>query len=174
MGWRILLGLMLVSLVGNDFASFPQAQACAGYTIIVGSDGSPRQELLTQIMAELIRQRTGTKIQFSRFATQGELLAAAERHDVDLLVVAVTQDDLFSKDQLQVLKPFGYQNSQVMPAFQVATLKRFPALQRLVNRLAGIIDDATLRYLEKSLNAGSDLRDVAKKFLTERNLIYGS
>ena len=61
-----------------------------------------------------------------------------------------------------------------MPAFQAETLKRFPALQRLINRLAGIIDDATLLRLEEELAAGSDLRAAAKKFLTEQNLVFGS
>jgi len=171
---KFFLSLLIVASVFVGCGSFSPAHACAGYTIIVGSDGSQRQELMTQIMAELIRQRTGTKIQFARFGSQEELLAAAERHDVDLLVVASTQIDLINQEKLQLLKPFGFQNDQVMPAFQVATLKRFPALQRLVNRLAGIVDDATLLSLEENLKTAKNLRAVAKKFLTEQKLVFGS
>ena len=129
-------------------------------------------------MSELIRQRTGTKIRLVRFKFQDELLEAAKRKEVDLLVVTTqpttVKNDLFLEGRLRLLKPFGYQDFQVMPAFQTETLKRFPALQRLINRLAGIIDDATLLRLEEELAAGSDLRAVAKKFLTEQNLVFGS
>ncbi len=176
---KFLLGLLVIGLICSGFGELPSARACAGYTLALGTDGSQSQELLAQIMAELIRQRTGTKIQLVRFKSQSELLAAAKRQEVDLLVAVVTQtgaaeNNLFHDGQLRLLKPFGYQDSQVLPAFQAATLKRFPALPRLINRLAGIIDDATLLRLQEGLSAGSDLRASAKKFLTEQRLIFGS
>jgi len=172
------VGLLVLTLFLFGSGDIHQSHACAGYTITVGSDGSPRQELITQIMAELIRQRTGTKIKLQRFDSQNELVTAAEQHHVDLLVVTggrATRDAAaINEDKLKLLMPFGYQESQVRPAFHVATLKRFPALQRLVNRLAGIIDDETLRRLEKSIDEDGDLRVVAKKFLQEQKLIFGS
>jgi len=176
---KLLLGLLTVGLLFSLLDGPPRVHACAGYTITVGSDGSPQQELVTQIMAELIRQRTGTKIKMVRFASQAELQAAAEQHDVDLLLVTKTRPagtggGLPSDNPLRLLKPFGYQAGQVVPAFHVATLKRFPALQRLINRLAGEIDDATLMRLQGQVSAETDLRAVAKKFLHEQQLIFGS
>ncbi len=176
---KLLLGLLAMGLVFGLLGEPPRAHACAGYTITVGSDGSSQQELITQIMAELIRQRTGTKIKLVRFNSQAELLMAAEQHAVDLVMVtsaqpAVTGEGLLPENMLRQLKPFGYQEGQVMPAFHAATLKRFPALQRLINRLAGEIDDATLQQLLEEVRAEADLRAVAKKFLHERKLIFGS
>jgi osmoprotectant transport system substrate-binding protein len=176
---KFLFGMLVMGLIWSGFGELPIARACAGYTLSVGTDGSQRQELLAQIMSELVRQRTGTKIRLVRFKFQAELLEAAKRKEVDLLVVVTTQpatvkNDLFLEGRLRLLKPFGYQDFQVMPAIQTETLKRFPALQRLINRLAGIIDDATLLRLEEELAAVSNLRAVAKKFLTEQNLVFGS
>ena len=175
---KFLFGMLVMGLICSGFGELPIARACAGYTLSVGTDGSQRQELLAQIMSELIRQRTGTKIRLVRFKFQDELLEAAKRKEVDLLVVTTqpttVKNDLFLEGRLRLLKPFGYQDFQVMPAFQTETLKRFPALQRLINRLAGIIDDATLLRLEEELATGSDLRAAAKKFLTEQKLIFGS
>ena len=175
---KFLFGMLVMGLIWSGFGELPTARACAGYTLSVGTDGSQSQELLAQIMSELIRQRTGTKIRLVRFKFQDELLEAAKRKEVDLLVVttqpATVKNDLFLEGRLRLLKPFGCQDFQVMPAFQAETLKRFPALQRLINRLAGIIDDATLLRLEEELAAGSDSRAVAKKFLTEQNLVFGS
>ncbi|NOY13821.1 MAG: hypothetical protein GXP51_09155 [Deltaproteobacteria bacterium] len=173
---KFLFGLLLLSgLLIPGLAVPPEAAACAGYTITVGSDGSRPQELLTQIMAELIRQRTGTNIRLVRYKTEAELLAAAGRHDIDLLVATLgpAGSQLFKKQKLLALKPFGYQSSRVVPVFRVETLKKFPALRRLINRLAGKIDDDTLRRLIAELDDEQNVRVVAKKFLAEQKLVFG-
>lgn len=173
---KLLLSLFGLCLISVAQGQFSLARACAGYTITVGSSGSLEQELLTQILSVLINQRTGTTIQVLRFSSQEELFTAASRHEVDLLVADVESTaakQLLGDANLQLLEPFGYRNDRVVPVFQVATLKRFPALKRLVCRLGGLIDDAALARLQAAAAKGGNLRDVAKAFLAKEKLIFG-
>lgn len=175
---QLLLSGMFFCLILSGTGAATSASACAGYTLILGSNGSLQQELLTQILSLLISQRTGTTIQMVRYGSQAELLAAASKHEVDLLVAAVgpaaTSDSrlVLNDPELVPLAPFGLENSQVAPVFQAATLKRFPALKRLVNRLAGQIDDQTLERLATELASNRNQREVARKFLSEQQLIF--
>ena len=173
---KLLFGIVAACLLFSGLGEVRLAKACAGYTITVGSTGTLQQELLTQILSLLISQRTGTNIQMARFDSQAELLAAAKRHDIDLLVVAGGTTDAvadLSKQGLVLLAPFGCDNARLVPAFQAATLKRFPALKRLVSKLGGLIDDDTFKRLAEEVNTGSNPRAVAKKFLAEQKLIFG-
>jgi osmoprotectant transport system substrate-binding protein len=77
------------------------------------------------------------------------------------------------------LKPFGFSDERYAPEGTVAvaapvvrkdTLKKFPALARLINKLGGSIDDSTMKELEMASAAGNS-RDVARKFLKEKRFI---
>ena len=77
------------------------------------------------------------------------------------------------------LKPFGFSDERYAPEGTVAvaapvvrkdTLKKFPALARLINKLGGSIDDSTMKELETASAAGNS-RDVARKFLKENRFI---
>lgn len=58
----------------------------------------------------------------------------------------------------------------VAPVIRKDTLKKFPALSRLVNKLSGVVDDATLARLVKE-SEKRPARDVTKQFLKEKRLI---
>ena len=77
------------------------------------------------------------------------------------------------------LKPFGFENSSVTPAGVAAeaapvvrkdTLKKFPALARLINKLGGRIDAKAIKGLE-SAASGGDSKKVAREFLRQNRLI---
>lgn len=77
------------------------------------------------------------------------------------------------------LKPFGFSDERYAPEGTVAvaapvvrkdTLKKFPALARLINKLGGSIDAPTMKELETASAAGNS-RDVARKFLKEKRFI---
>ena len=58
----------------------------------------------------------------------------------------------------------------VAPVIRKDTLKKFPALSRLVNKLSGVVDNATLaRLVQESEKRPS--REVVKGFLKEKRLI---
>lgn len=77
------------------------------------------------------------------------------------------------------LQPFGFSAEEIAPAGTVAeaapvvrkdTLKKFPALARLINKLGGSIDAATMKELEKA-SADSNSREVARSFLKKNRFI---
>jgi len=58
----------------------------------------------------------------------------------------------------------------VAPVIRKDTLKKFPALSRLVNKLAGVVDNATLARLVQE-SEKRPVREVVKQFLKEKRLI---
>lgn len=98
--------------------------------------------------------------------------------DSDALYKAVKER--YNQDlNLVWLKPFGFSDERYAPEGTVAvaapvvrkdTLKKFPALARLINKLGGSIDDPTMKELETASAAGNS-RDVARKFLKEKRFI---
>ncbi len=77
------------------------------------------------------------------------------------------------------MKPFGFSEDTIAPAGTVAdaapvvrkdTLKKFPALARLINKLGGSIDASTMAELEKACVDGIP-REVARGFLKKNRFI---
>ncbi len=77
------------------------------------------------------------------------------------------------------LQPFGFDEpravqtsipAQAAPVVRKDTLKKFPALTRLINKLGGTIDSATMQRLEAQAASGK-VREVARSFLKENRLI---
>jgi osmoprotectant transport system substrate-binding protein len=77
------------------------------------------------------------------------------------------------------MKPFGFSDAALAPAGTVAeaapvvrkdTLKKFPALARLINKLGGSIDAAAMDELEKA-SADGNPREVARNFLKKNRFI---
>ena len=58
----------------------------------------------------------------------------------------------------------------VAPVIRKDTLKKFPALSRLVNKLSGVVDDATLARLVQE-SEKRPAREVTKQFLKDKRLI---
>jgi len=77
------------------------------------------------------------------------------------------------------LKPFGFEDrgfssaalpAEAAPVVRKDTLKKFPALSRLINKLGGRIDDATMAQLEAEAKQ-EGAKVAARRFLKERKLI---
>jgi osmoprotectant transport system substrate-binding protein len=64
----------------------------------------------------------------------------------------------------------GAAPTQVAPVIRKDTLKKFPALSRLVNKLSGVVDDATLARLVQE-SEKRPVREVTKQFLKDKRLI---
>lgn len=77
------------------------------------------------------------------------------------------------------LQPFGFDEpravkgnipAQAAPVVRKDTLKKFPALARLLNKLGGVIDASTMQRLEVAASKGN-VREVARDFLKKNRLI---
>ncbi len=81
------------------------------------------------------------------------------------------------------LKPFGFRGplaeaarggkavgSLAAPIATKDVLKRFPVLDRVINKLGGIVDDDTLEELRKKTE-NQDVREVVKAFLKAQKMI---
>jgi len=77
------------------------------------------------------------------------------------------------------LKPFGFEAKKLAPAGVAAeaapvvrkdTLKKFPALARLINKLGGRIDAVVIGELETAAKTG-EIKKVAREFLRSNRLI---
>ncbi len=77
------------------------------------------------------------------------------------------------------MQPFGFSVEEIAPVGTVAeaalvvrkdTLKKFPALARLISKLGGSVDAATMAALEKASVDGNS-REVARSFLKKNRFI---
>nr|MBF0221786.1 hypothetical protein [Desulfobulbaceae bacterium] len=126
---------LLVLLLFLSLTSY--ASACVGRTLYIGSLSSTEDTIMSEMLALLINERTGTTVQTRYFKTNDELYAAlsssVEEERVDILVEDTSdalaiikkdrtnnpdQDYLVAKEHydknLNViwLNPFGYGNSK--------------------------------------------------------------
>lgn len=109
---------------------------------------------------------------------QLEILKGTAIKDPDALYSAVKTR--FNEElNLIWLEPFGFEEPTIVPAgvpseaapvVRKDTLKKFPALARLINKLGGAIDQTTIAHLQEQAGK-SEARDVARSFLRENRLI---
>jgi len=188
-------------LIGCGMTAPPRADACVGKTLVVGALDTPQQQVLANMLAILIGERTGTTVKVVPAASHAAAHEALLRADLDMYVeyTGIGQVQILGAapiaDQAALykavkerynqelnlvwLEPFGFADQKLAPAGTVAeavpvvrkdTLKKFPALARLINKLGGTIDLATMQKLEGGVSGGN-AKDVARKFLKENRLI---
>ncbi len=192
------LCLVIVLLAG---LAVPPAVACVGKTITLGVLPTPQQQVLAQMLAILIVERTGTTVKVVPVDDHVAAHEALLRADLDMYVeytgvgqVTILKDapiadaaalfkavkERYNQElNLVWLQPFGFTDARYAPAGSVAdaapvvrkdTLKKFPALARLINKLGGAIDLATMQGLESGVK-GDNAKDVARKFLKDNRYI---
>jgi osmoprotectant transport system substrate-binding protein len=190
----IILGLMLC------LSSVP-VHACVGKTLVVGALDTPQQQVLSQMLAILISERTGTTVKVVPVEGHPQAHDALLRADLDMYIeytgvgqvvilkappIADANElyqavkDRYNRDMNLIwLKPFGFSDTRYAPEGTIAdaapvvrkdTLKKFPALARLINKLGGAIDAATMSQLEAQTSE-SGAQEIARQFLKENRFI---
>ncbi len=174
-------------------AASPPALACVGKTVVVGAVQTPEGRVIAQILAILINERTGTTVKIADYADPETLhrgLAAGEA-DIGVeftgaglarlgLAAAADGDAAYQavkagyleRLNLVWLPRLGFTGASASPgdAAPVArkdTLKKFPALPRLIAKTEGLLSDEVVRGLT---GAGEPAR-AAREFLREKKLI---
>ena len=110
----------------------------------------------------------------------GQVVLLKDEPIADSKVLFDAVKDRYNRElNLIWMKPFGFSDESLAPAGTVAeaapvvrkdTLKKFPALARLINKLGGSIDAATMDELEKA-SADGNSREVARNFLKKNRFI---
>lgn len=174
--------------------------ACVGKTLVIGSTGGVQQDVLANMLAQLISERTGTSVKLVSHASSSSAHRALLSHDLDIYVeyTGVGQVQILGGEALQDaeqlyqavkksyneelnliwLKPLGFEAqrqgvdlpTQAVPVARKDTLKKFPALARLINKLSGKIDAQTIARLETQAES-QGVKKVARTFLKQNRLI---
>jgi osmoprotectant transport system substrate-binding protein len=181
-------------------AAWWPVEACVGKTIFLGRLPGREQEVLTEMFVWMVSERTGTTIQTRSFADSRSTHAAIQTADIDLYledqgvalrdilgapggaggagVRETVRREYEQRFNLIWLEPWGMTGRSagaaaptlVAPVIRKDTLKKFPALSRLVNKLSGVVDDATLARLVQE-SEKRPAREVTKQFLKDKRLI---
>lgn len=197
---RTLAAVVAVVAAAAALASWWPAEACVGKTIFLGRLPGREQEVLAEMFVWMVSERTGTTIQTRSFPDSRATHAALQTADIDLYLedqgVALREilglpagaggpgvrdtvrREYEQRYNLVWLEPWGMTGhpagtaapALVAPVIRKDTLKKFPALSRLVNKLSGAVDDPTLARLVQE-SEKRPARDVVKQFLKEKRLI---
>jgi len=178
------------------------AQACVGRKLVLGAVDDPGNSIVARILSILVNERTGTTVEIKFFSDEAKLYEMVRKDKVDLFVGYVetfagrldgTADGLsmqakFSlvkkrfaeEENLVWLKPMGFtghsaQGNSLGWASTVVrkeTLKKFPALPRLIEKIGTriVLDDDLMASLVNKIPASKPAR-VARDFLKEKKLI---
>jgi len=171
-------------------SSVQPASACVGKTLYVGITGSAQELLFAEIISQLVTERTGTTVKILQFKDSTELYSAVKKGEVGVMVENTERAlrlldrkennskqayDLVKKEyrkslSLVWLEPFG-SNQAYAPVISVDTMGNLPALPKLLNRLAGVLNEESCGKLLKSLKSDEKPRRVARDFLKAKKLI---
>ena len=164
--------------------------ACVGKTLFVGISGAPQEMLFAEIISQLITERTGTTVKIQQFKDSTELYNALKKGEVGMLVEGTDRAlqiinrkesnsrlayDLVKKEyrrslNLVWLDPFG--TSQLFaPVISVDTIGHLPALPKLLNKLAVVLNEDSYNKLLKSFKSDEKPRRIARDFLKAKKLI---
>ncbi|OGW32198.1 MAG: hypothetical protein A2X59_10125 [Nitrospirae bacterium GWC2_42_7] len=177
----------------------PKADACVGRVLYVGAINSNEGQLLSEILATIINERTGTTVQTRLYNNSNELYEAVISKKVDILIentsraaqllnkpadsdIKKTYDVVKSAYETEKgliwLKPFGFLNgnneedrSYTAPVLRVEVINTFPALPRVIGKLAGVINDEIYVKLIKLVDSGGKPKKTARDFLKSNKLI---
>jgi glycine betaine/choline ABC-type transport system substrate-binding protein len=187
----VLLFFTLVLFAGT------QAMACVGKVLNIGVSSSPGDQLLAEMVSVLVSERTGTTVKVVTFRTHGEIYSALKQGQVGLMIENTGDAmellkrpretsgkaalDLVKKEYRKIfnliwLEPFGSQPGSggsdiYAPVIAADVLGNLPALPKLVNKLAGVVNDGSYQKLLKAVKSDEKIKKVARDFLKTRKLI---
>lgn len=169
------------------------ALACVGKTLVIGADRSARGRFVAQVIAILINERTGTTVKITDFPDTEAVHKGLTGGDVDIAVEyaarALARLGLAKEDSpdaavkavkaayqeklnLAWLQSLGFTEpgdakSVAATVVRKDTLKKFPALPRLLAKTEGVLPDALIA----SLTTSGDPAKAAREFLKGKKLI---
>lgn len=165
--------------------------ACVGKTLFIGVTNAPNEMLFAEMISLLVNERTGTTVKIVSYRDAREMYIAVKKGEVGVFIEnpnrALKQLERQPEANARVayetakmeyrkgmnlvwLEPFGV--SQYYAAvISLETINNLPALPKLLNKLAGTVNDDTCSRLIRSVKGDEKANKVAKDFLKSRKLI---
>lgn len=179
-----------------SLAAATASDACVGRKLVLGAVEGERPAMVSRILSILIHDRTGTTVEVKYFPDAAAVRKGVEKGKVDLYVDFVDRalgrlgetpagntlerwaevKRRFDEEKNLVwLKPMGFgdpEGGQAATVVRKDTLKKFPALPRLLEKIGTriILDDSTLDGLVARGHSRKPAR-VARDYLKEVKLI---
>lgn len=165
------------------------ALACVGKSIVIGTDSTAESKAVAHVLSTLIYERTGTTVEIVDYKDSEALFKELSQGDVDIALDyagrALTRagkplpaDGAAALDEarkvyqetfnLVWLTPLGFSESGKpaspgAPVAQKHTLKKFPALPRLIAKTSDLLPAETLKGIIGAPNTAKAARDFLKK-----------
>jgi glycine betaine/choline ABC-type transport system substrate-binding protein len=174
-------------------------EACVGKVLTIGAVSAPHDRVLAELISVLINERTGTTVSVRFFNTAKELYAAVEKNEVAILIentergtevlgrsgseqgekaYAVLKEEFRKRYNLVWLQPVGAPSldggigrTLYSPALTVEVMNNFPALPRVINKLAGVMNDEGYGKMARSVESGEKPSKAARDFLKSKKFI---
>lgn len=163
--------------------------ACVGKTIHLGIS-SANERLMAEMASLMISERTGSSVKIEVYKDSRSLYDAVKQGKVNIIMENTDRalevlgkaknsgptglDSIKSEYRknynLTWLSPFSAA-PQYAPVLTADTLSNYPALPKLLNKLAGVLSNDTYAKLLKSVESDDKTKKVAKDFLKGKKLI---
>ncbi|BDV44311.1 lipoprotein [Geotalea uraniireducens] len=177
-----LLVLVMAVLVWGQVS-----EACVGRTLYIGITGAAGDRLLAEIVSTMVSERTGTAVKVQVYKDNRAVYDAMRHGAVNILIenperalallgrpaepngrkaYDMVKSEYRKKMNLAWLEPFGM-SQEYAPVVTVETLENYPALPKLLLKLAGVLNSDAYARLLKS----ADAKKAAKDFLKTKKLI---
>jgi len=182
---RIMYVVVAVALLMTTQVSL----ACVGKTIHLGIS-SANERLMAEMASLMISERTGSSVKIEVYKDSRALYEAVKQGKVNVIIENTDRaQEMLGKTKsagtagvdsikseyrktfnLTWLNSFGTA-PQYAPVLTADTLSNYPALPKLLNKLAGALPNDTYAKLLKSVESDDKTKKVAKDFLKGKKLI---
>lgn len=183
---KIMCFVMTVAFFMTVHASI----ACVGKTIHLGIS-SANEKLMAEMASLMITERTGSSVKIDMYKDSRSLYEAVKQGKVNILMentdraqevlgrtrgsssamgIDAIKSEYRKSMNLTWLNPFGGA-PQYAPVLTGDTLSNYPALPKLLNKLAGALPNDTYMKLAKSSESDDKTKKIAKDFLKGKKLI---
>ena len=170
---------------------YDRADACVGRVIYIGIPASVDEQLLAEMMSLLITERTGSTVKIVPYKDSKELYEAVARGEVGILIekpvralemlgkpkgsdvraAHETAKQEYRKNMNLVwLEPIAGAGHYA-PVLTVETITNFPALPKLLNKLAAALPSGAYEKLRDAAKADGQAKKAARDFLKAKKLI---
>ncbi len=180
------------------FGLTAKTEACVGKNIIIAVSDSPSEQILAHLVSVLLSERTGTHVEVKTYSNNAKTFDAVTEGEAGILIentqralsklgekkkldseqaYSVSKAGYRKRFSLIWLEPFGptddkaSQKHQYGPVITTEIMRNFPALPRVVNKLAGAIEVDMLFEMTSEVESGKEPKSIARDYLILKRLI---